>query len=121
MKSAHPPKPFTRFCGIDVAKNKHVACILDRDGQFVARSQSFDNNAKGYELLLQRLKHAGGPGRVLTAMEATGHYWYSLHDFLVRQGYPVAVLNPIQTAQQARKGIRHPGQERRTSPRPRPR
>lgn len=106
MKSAHHSKPFTRFCGIDVAKNKHVACVLDQDGQFVARSQSFDNDAKGYELLLRRLKQAGGPGRVLTAMEATGHYWYSLHDFLVRQGYPVAVLNPIQTAQQARKGIR---------------
>jgi transposase len=101
-----PSKPFTRFCGIDVAKNKHVACILDQDGQFVARSASFDNDAKGYELLLERLQKAGGSGRVLTAMEATGHYWYSLHDFLVRQGYPVVVLNPIQTAQQAKKGIR---------------
>ena len=48
MKSAHHSKPFTRFCGIDVAKNKRVACVLDQDGQFVARSQSFDNDAKGY-------------------------------------------------------------------------
>jgi len=39
-------------------------------------------------------------------MEATGHYWYNLHEFLSRQGYPVAVLNPIQTAQQARQAIR---------------
>lgn len=31
-------------------------------------------------------------------MEATAHYWNSLHDFLVRAGYQVAVLNPIQTA-----------------------
>ena len=43
---------------------------------------------------------------VALAMEATGHYGYSLHDFRVGQGYPVAVLNPIQTAQQAKKGIR---------------
>jgi transposase len=39
-------------------------------------------------------------------MEATGHYWYALHDFLVAQGYTVAVLNPIQTAQQAKQAIR---------------
>jgi transposase len=99
-------RKYSRFCGIDVAKNKHVACILDPDGRFVARSQSFHNDAKGYELFLERLTKAGGQDRVLTAMEATGHYWYSLHDFLARQGYTVAVLNPIQTAQQARKGIR---------------
>ena len=43
---------------------------------------------------------------MLIAMEATGHYWYGLHDFLARNGYRVVVLNPIQTAMQAKKGIR---------------
>ncbi len=104
--NASTTRKYSRFCGVDVAKNKHVACILDQDGRFVARPQSFHNDAKGYELFLERLQKAGGQDQVLTAMEATGHYWYSLHDFLVRQGYAVAVLNPIQTAQQARKGIR---------------
>jgi len=42
----------------------------------------------------------------LVGMEATAHYWYGLHDFLGRHGYQVAVVNPIQTAQQAKKGIR---------------
>lgn len=101
-----PRKRYTRFCGIDVAKRKHVACIIDSDGEFVARSHSFNNDAEGYQQILARLKQAGGSKKISIAMEATGHYWYSLHDFLVRQGYPVAVLNPIQTAQQAKKGIR---------------
>jgi len=95
-----------RFCGIDIGKAKHMACILDADGRFLARSQSFLNNAAGYEQLLARLQQAGGPPQVRVAMEATGHYWYSLHDFLVRQAYPVSVLNPIQTSQQAKMGIR---------------
>ncbi len=97
---------YTRFCGIDIAKRKHVACIIDQDGAFVARSQAFNNDAEGYQRILARLKEAGGPKRVIIAMEATGHYWYSLHDFMVDHGYEVAVLNPIQTAQQAKKGIR---------------
>ncbi len=98
--------PYTRFCGIDIAKNNHVACVIDRNGDTLVRSQSFKNTIHGYQQILARLAELGGPQRILVAMEATGHYWYSLHDFLVRHGYEVAVLNPIQTAQQAKKGIR---------------
>lgn len=109
-----PPRRYTRFCGIDVAKRKHVACILDRDGAFVTRSQSFNNDAEGFQQILARLHEAGGPGKVAVAMEATGHYGYSLQDFRVGQDYQVAVLNPIQTKMQAKKGIRKPRPTRST-------
>ena len=99
-------KRYCRFCGIDVAKDKHVACILDADGRLVAAKQSFSNDAVGYDRTIRRLRQAGQRSQILIAMEATGHYWYSLHDFLQRHGYHVVVVNPIQTAQQAKKGIR---------------
>jgi transposase len=99
-------KRYIRFCGIDVAKNKHVFCVIDRDGNKVVKSRSFTNDKAGYQRLLQSLKNVGPSHLILVGMEATAHYWYSLHDFLLRHGYPVAVLNPIQTAQQAKKGIR---------------
>jgi len=99
-------KSYLRFCGIDVAKNKHVLCIIDRDGQTVVRSRSFANDSAGYQQLLECLKSSGRTASLLVGMEATGHYWYSLHDFLTRNGYQVVVLNPIQTAMQAKKGIR---------------
>jgi transposase len=99
-------KRYLRFCGIDVAKKAHVARIIDRDGATVAKPKTFRNDAEGYQQLARRLADAGGPRKVLVGMEATGHYWLSLHEFLTRQGYDVAVLNPIQTAQQAKKSIR---------------
>lgn len=99
-------RKYSRFCGIDVAKNKHVACVIDREGQRIVRSQSFTNDTEGFQRILERLKEVGGPSKVAIAMEATGHYWYSLHDFLDRHRYHVAVLNPIQTAKQVTKGIR---------------
>jgi transposase len=49
---------------------------------------------------------------LLIGMEATGHYWYALHEYLTspatpgNNGYQVVVLNPLQTAQQSRKQIR---------------
>jgi transposase len=96
----------TRFCGIDIGKDKHVACVIDADGKPLVRSQSFLNTSAGYQTILARLQQAGGPAVVMVGMEATGHYWYALHDFLTRQGYNVVVLNPIQTAKQAALGIR---------------
>jgi len=89
-----------------MAKRKHVACIIDQNGQYLLRPKSFHNDATGYQRILNCLKQSGRAKSILTGMEATGHYWYSLHDFLIRQGYTVAVLNPIQTAQQAKQAIR---------------
>ena len=99
-------KQYLRFCGIDVAKQKHVACIIDQNGRYLVRPKSIRNDAAGYQQILNCLKQSGRTKSILTGMEATGHYWYSLHDFLTRQGYTVAVLNPIQTAQQAKQAIR---------------
>ncbi|MEI8189883.1 MAG: IS110 family transposase [candidate division NC10 bacterium] len=89
----------TRFCGIDIAKNKHVACVIDADNNVLVKKQSFLNTAQGFQQLLARLQQVGGPADILIGMEATGHYWYALHDFLVRCGYRVQVINPLQTRQ----------------------
>jgi transposase len=99
-------KQYLRFCGIDVAKRKHVACIIDQSSRYLVLPKSIRNDAAGYQQILNCLKQSGRKKSILTGMEATGHYWYSLHDFLTRQGYTVAVLNPIQTAQQAKQAIR---------------
>lgn len=100
------PKQYLRFCGIDIAKQKHVVCIIDQNGQYLLRPKSFRNDLAGYQQILNCLKQSGRAKSILVGMEATGHYWYSLHEFLTRQGYTVVVLNPIQTAQQAKQAIR---------------
>jgi len=109
MKTILKPKRlkrYSRFCGIDIGKNTHVARIIDSQGQNIVRSQSFRNDAAGFDRLIERLTQAGKVRQILIAMEATGHYWYCLHDFLKRLGYDVVLLNPVQTSQQAKKGIR---------------
>ena len=99
-------KQYLRFCGIDMAKQKHVACIVDRHGKPLLKPKSIRNNTDGFQQILNCLKQTGRTKSMLVGMEATGHYWYSLHDFLTRNGYDVAVLNPIQTALQAKQAIR---------------
>ena len=84
--------------GIDIAKKGHVAAAVDEDGKAVVRSFQFNNTADGFSQLLARLAKAGaGPDGALVGMEATGHYWIALFDFLCSHGWRVAVINPIQT------------------------
>jgi transposase len=93
--------------GIDVGKRKHAATALTPQGEVIARLASFPNTRAGLDLLEKEvLRKAGGPGRVLVGMEATGHYWMCLYHELVCRGYDCVVLNPLQTNARSSARIR---------------
>lgn len=94
------------YCGVDIGKRHHVAAVIDAAGDVLCKPFSFANDAKGFGTFFERLEKLGGPSRLSLGMEATGHYWYALHDAVRQHGYNIAVLNPIQTAQQAKQSIR---------------
>jgi transposase len=86
------------YVGIDIAKKSHEAGILDESGCRVGESLGFTNSAAGFAKLAAKLEKAGArpPGCVI-GMEATGHYWLALYCHLIKEGYTVFVVNPIQT------------------------
>jgi transposase len=92
------------YCGIDVAKRKHVIALLDEKGQLVQRPFTIENTRAGFDQLLQALKALGGP--VLIGLEATGHYWWALYDDLTHHEYPVVVLNALQVHAFRKSGVR---------------
>lgn len=93
--------------GIDVGKRKHAATALSPQGELIAQLASFPNTRAGIDLLEKEvLRKPGGPGKVLVAMEATGHYWMCLYYELQRRGYECVVLNPLQTNAHSRSQIR---------------
>jgi len=93
--------------GIDIGKRKHAATALSPQGEILAQLASFPNTREGVDRLEKEvLRPAGGPGKVLVAMEATGHYWMCLRAELERRGYATVVLNPIQTNARAKTQIR---------------
>ena len=92
------------FCGIDVAKRKHVALIMDETGETVERAFSVHNNRSGFDQMVAKLRALSDP--VTIGLEATGHYWLALYDELTQRGYPVTVLNPFQVAAYRRSGLR---------------
>ena len=84
--------------GIDIAKRKHEAAVIDGDGTVIIKPFSFTNNCSGYNRLLAMLAKAKLPlDEVSFAMEATGHYWLALFTRLQKEGFRVQVINPVQT------------------------
>lgn len=92
------------YCGIDVAKRKHAVAILDERGQLVKPVFEVENSHDGLGFLVDQLKQLSG--EVYVGLEATGHYWLSLYDVLTRNGFSVAVINPLQIAAYRKSGVR---------------
>lgn len=84
--------------GIDIGKRLHVATIIDDSGTVIGKPFSFANTTSGAELLLTKIALVNTNATpVICGLEATGHYWLSLYSFLIKQGYPVSVINPYQS------------------------
>ena len=84
------------YLGIDIAKNNHVASLLDSEGNILFKGFSFTNTKNGYNSLIAKVnKITSEPDEVLVGMEATGHYWLSTYTALIEDGYQVSVINPF--------------------------
>lgn len=46
-----------KLIGIDIGKNKHFFCIMDKDsGEIVSQPASFSNDKEGFDFLLQNIQ-----------------------------------------------------------------
>ena len=84
--------------GVDVSKDKHDCFILSSEGEVLADVFTIPNNLDGFRFLLQRIRdctHA--QDKIKVGLEATGHYSYNLLGFLLDNGLPTYVLNPLRT------------------------
>jgi len=86
------------YVGIDIAKEKHEAALVDQQGNVLCKSFSIANSASGVAALLDRVAKLN-PDQLPVAigMEATGHYWIALYSHLVSSGKTVHVINPVQS------------------------
>lgn len=86
------------YLGIDIAKNTHVASLIDEKGKNIFKGFSFSNSTDGGKSLLDIIKKHVDFSDVTVGMEATGHYWLSIYSFLYDYNFhSIHVINPIQT------------------------
>ena len=88
----------TFYVGVDIAKYEHVASVLDSTtGEFLVDSLHFDNNAKGFKLLLSNLSGLNKKD-VVFGFESTAHYHQTLFSYLSGKKYKCFLINPFMTS-----------------------
>ena len=88
----------TYTVGIDIAKYEHVASIINSNtGEMIVDSLHFDNNHKGFKLLLSNLSKLN-KNDIRIGFESTAHYHQSLFNYLTRKGYKCILINPYMTS-----------------------
>ena len=86
------------YCGIDIAKCNHVASVIDAEGKPLLDSITSTNMQEGCGKSFSFFGRLNiNKETVIIGMEATGHYWLSVYEYLTEQGYDVRVINPIQS------------------------
>lgn len=86
------------FIGIDAAKDKHDCFIVSLDGGVLCDVFTISNTLDGFNDLLSKIKSVSKDlSKTKVGLEATGHYSYNLLGFLLDNGFPTYVLNPLHT------------------------
>jgi transposase len=84
--------------GIDVAKDKHDCFIINSEGEILADVFTIPNNMDDFQRLLQRIRGCSSPqNKIKVGLGATGHYSCNILGFLLDNGLPTYVLNPLHT------------------------
>ena len=92
--------------GIDIAKLNHVAsCIDSSTNEIVFSNFKFKNDFKGFSTLLDKIKTFDTKNLII-GLESTSHYGENLINFLFKQHFKVALINPLQTSHLRKANIR---------------
>ena len=86
------------YVGIDIAKQKHSAAVINNSGEILLDRFTFDNTKNGFRSLTKTLSSVGArPARCTVCLESTGHYGANLKAYLLEHHYKVYEVNPILT------------------------
>ncbi|MBR8749238.1 transposase [Fusobacterium sp. DD29] len=83
--------------GIDIAKEKFTACALEKGSKIIWKPFDVNLNKPEVEGFLNKLKDLNQEIKIV--MEATGKYHLPILYELKKQGYFVAVINPLKMKQ----------------------
>jgi len=89
---------YTLVVGIDIGKELHYARAFDNRGIELAKLLRFSNTAQGYQALdewMQEIMWRKGKTEAIVGFEPTGHYWFTLGDYLQSKGHRLGIVNPF--------------------------
>lgn len=87
----------TLIVGIDIASETHYARAFDWRGIELGKVIKFENELSGFEkfeLWIETLKKQHNKQSVILGAEPTGHYWFTLADYVAKKKIELVLVNP---------------------------
>jgi transposase len=88
----------TLVIGIDIAKQFQYARAFDYRGIELSKVKPFENTAEGFKAFQEWLKLVAKENKkdnIIIGLEPTGHYWFTLGNFLKELGIKLVLVNPF--------------------------
>lgn len=88
----------TLVIGIDIAKQFQYARAFDYRGIELSKVKPFENTAAGFRTFQEWLKLVAKENKkdnIIVGLEPTGHYWFTLGNFLKELGIKLVLVNPF--------------------------
>ena len=93
------------YVGIDIAKQKHFAAVINSDYEDLVQPFGFLNNSEGFKFFISKL-NAFEKDNLVIGLESSAHYGEALVFYLFNLGYQLTVINPIRTSALRKTNIR---------------
>lgn len=112
-------KEDTLVVGVDIASNLHYARAFDWRGVELGNVFKFGNDVVGFERFLAwigGLSQKTSKTASLVGAEPTGHYWFTLAEFLKENSIKLVLVNPYHVKKSNELDDNHPTKNDRKDP-----
>jgi len=105
--------------GADIASEIHYARAFDNRGIELGKLFKFSNDTEGFRTLmtwLVELKQKNQKQKIIVGMEPTGHYWFTLAQYLQEHGIKIVLVNPFHVKRSKEMDDNNPTKNDRKDP-----
>lgn len=105
--------------GADIASEIHYARAFDNRGIELGKLFKFSNDAEGFRNLmtwLVELKQKNQKQKIIVGIEPTGHYWFTLAQYLQEHGIKIVLVNPFHVKRSKEMDDNNPTKNDRKDP-----
>jgi transposase len=109
----------TLIVGVDVASELHFARAFDHRGLELGKVARISNDAEGFQgfkAWVNELKQKYGKKTVMVGMEPTGHYWFTLGQWLRDSSMKIVLVNPFHVKRSKELDDNNPTKNDRKDP-----
>ncbi len=109
----------TLVVGIDISSETHYVRVFDWRGMELTKTFKFESTSYGFKQMMEWLEEtckSNNKTKVIIGAEPTGHYWFTLAEYLKENNIKFVFVNPMHVKRTKELDDNHPSKNDRKDP-----